>query len=258
MRPLWPARLFALALATGFAAACGAGEQVSEPTTPDGCHRLVSDEARMVPAPPDGAAACGMGACNYQTQVGCSEEEACRPQFNASDAVVTPGCEPVGEAGVGDACQAQADCARGLYCAEGACRRMCCGADWSACDEGESCIRTLQVRAGGEVLEAGVDLCFPVGTCDLFDPASCEDEKRECKIVDPTGAVACAPRSTADVGDACSPPTVCKQGLNCVGGYCVKLCRFEECGEPSCTADDGACTHFEHNPPGVGECTLGR
>jgi hypothetical protein len=134
---------------------------------------------------------------------------------------------------------------------------MCCGADWSACDEGESCIRTLQVRAGGELLEAGVDLCFPVGTCDLFDPTACEDENRECKIVDPTGAVACAPRSNADVGDACAPPSVCKQGSSCVGGFCVRLCRFEECAEPAC-GDDGTCTHFERDPPGVGECTPGR
>jgi hypothetical protein len=258
MRALRPSWLLALALATGFAAACGAGEQVSDPTTPEACPRLVSDNTRTVPAPPDGASACAAGPCNYQTQEGCSEQQACRPQFNATDAVVTPGCEPVGQAEVGAACEAQADCARGLYCAEGTCRRMCCGADWSACDEGESCIRTLRVRAGGEVLEAGLDLCFPVGTCDLFDAASCEDESRECKIVDPTGAIACAPRSTADVGDACSPPTVCKQGLNCVGGYCVKLCRFEECGEPSCTEHDGSCTHFERDPPGVGECTPGR
>lgn len=254
IRPAW---LFAVALATSFAAACGAGEQVGEPTTLPGCPRLVLDDTPTVPAPPDGASECASGACNYQTQDGCSEEHACRPQFNAEAPVVEPGCEPAGSVDVGSACEVQADCARGLYCAEGACRRMCCGADWSACDEGESCIRTLQVRAGGEVLDAGVDLCFPVGTCDLFDTAGCEDEKRECKIVDPTGAVACAPRSNADVGDACAPPTVCKQGLSCVGGYCVKLCRFEACGEPACVGE-GACTHFERNPPGVGECTLGR
>lgn len=257
MRAL-PASLVATVLATGFAAACGAAEQVSDPTTTVSCPPLTTDRTLSVPPAPDGAAECASGSCNYQTQDGCDAEQACRPQFNAEDPVVSPGCEAAGAAEVGDDCEAQIDCARGLYCAEGVCRRMCCGADWSACDEGESCIRTLQVLAGGEVLEAGVDLCFPVGTCDLFEPASCEDEQRECKIVDPTGAIACAPRSNADVGDACSPPTVCKQGLNCVGGYCVKLCRFAECGEPSCAESEGACTHFERNPPGVGECTLGR
>ncbi len=254
MRAFRPARLLALALATLFA--CGAAEQVGGPTTPGTCPRLVTDTTLTVPRAPDGASECASGDCNYQTQDGCPDEQACRPQFTAEDPVVNPGCEPAGSVELGRACEAQADCGRGLYCAEGVCRRMCCGADWSACGDGESCIRTLEVRAGGEVLEAGVDLCFPVGTCDLFDPASCADEKRECKIVDPTGAIACAPRSNADVGDACAPPTVCKQGLNCVGGYCVKLCLFEECGEPACKQADGACTHFERDPAGVGECTL--
>jgi hypothetical protein len=217
------------------------------------------DSSLTVPDPPDGPAACASGDCNYQTQDGCADDEACRPRFNAKDPDVNPGCEPAGTRESGAECQAQADCARGLYCAEGVCHKLCCGADWTGCDQGESCIRTLQVRAGGEVIDAGVDLCFPVGTCDIFDPKSCSDDPaRECKIVDPTGAVACAPRSGADVGDECGPPTVCKQGLNCVGGYCVKLCKYEECGEPACAETDGTCTHFERDPPGVGECTLGR
>lgn len=259
MRVVPPALLSALCLATALAAACGAAEEVGGgPTIPEGCPRLVEDLSLTVPDPPNGAAACASGACNYQTQDGCADDEACRPQFNASEPEVAPGCEATGAARAGDDCTLQSDCGRGLYCAEGVCRKMCCGADWSACDEGESCIRTVQVKAGGEVLDAGVDLCFPVGTCDLFDPDGCEDPARECKIVDPTGAVACAPRSNADLGNPCGPPTVCKQGLNCVGGYCVKLCRFSECGEPSCSESDGACTHFERNPAGVGECTLGR
>lgn len=259
MRAVRSALLSALLLATGLASACGSGEQVGDPTTsPQPCPRLLEDDTLTVPEPPDGAAACASGTCNYQTQEGCADVDACRPQFNADEPEVSPGCEAAGEGEAGDDCTLQGDCGRGLYCAEGVCRKMCCGADWSACDEGESCIRTVQVKAGGEVLDAGLDLCFPVGTCDIFDPDGCEDPKRECKIVDPTGAVACAPRSNADLGDSCAPPTVCKQGLNCVGGYCVKLCRFSECGEPSCSEADGGCTHFDRNPAGVGECTLGR
>jgi hypothetical protein len=142
---------------------------------------------------------------------------------------------------------------------EGLCRKQCCGGDWSACDEGESCIRSLEVRAGGEVIPAGVDLCFPVGTCDLFDSEGCADEPgRECKLVDPTGAVACSPVSSVKLGDACAPPEVCSQGLSCVGGFCVKLCAWQACGEPACSEAEGTCVHFERNPPGVGECTLGR
>lgn len=239
--------------------ACGSGESVSNDPPVPSCPSLERDQLVPPAEPPDGASACPAGDCNYQTQEGCSDDQACRPQFNASEPDVTPGCEGAGEGEPGDACSAQSDCGRGLYCAAGFCRRLCCGGDWSACDEGESCIRSLSVKAGGEVIPAGVDLCFPVGTCDPLDPESCADEPgRECKIVDPTGAVACAPQSDKEVGDACGPPDVCKQGLSCVGGVCVKLCRFLECGEPACGPEDGTCVHFLRDPEGIGECTLGR
>jgi len=239
-------------------AACGSAETVETGTPTPYCTPLFEDRSMPVPSAPDGASACATGSCNYQTQQGCPASAACRPQFNAEEVAVTPGCEAAGDHDAGDPCTTQGECGRGLYCAAGACRKMCCGGDWSACDPGESCIRSVEVRAGGEIIAAGLDLCFPVGTCDLFDPSSCSDEPgRECKIVDPTGAVACAPRSEADVGDPCGPPTVCKQGLNCVGGFCVKLCRHLECGEPSC-GEGSDCVHFDRLPEGVGECSLGR
>jgi hypothetical protein len=241
------------------AAACGSAETASNDVSPPGCPELLLDVLEEPELPPDGASRCAPGDCNYQTQEGCDADQACRPQFNATEPMVSPGCAPAGATPSGSACEATSDCARGLFCALGVCRRLCCGADWSACDEGESCIRSLEVRAGGEVIPAGVDLCFPVGTCDPFDASSCDDEPgRECKIVDPTGAVACAPRSQRDAGDSCGPPEVCKQGLSCVGGVCVKLCRYEACGEPSCGPEEGTCVHFARDPEGVGECTLGR
>ncbi len=245
--------------------ACGAAESTSDSPAPSAtCPRLVEDFSDTVADPPDGAAECASGDCNYQTQEGCPQGQACRPQFNATEPVVNPGCEAAGEVAVGEACETSADCVAAAFCAHdrdgvGTCRKLCCGADWSACDEGESCIRSLDVRAGGEVISAGVDLCFPVGTCGIFDPKGCaNDPGRECKIVDPTGAVACAPISTAQLNDPCGPPDVCAQGLNCVGGYCVKLCAWEACGVPACTASEGTCVHFERDPAGVGECTLGR
>jgi hypothetical protein len=250
--------LLALCLATGLAVACGAGESATTDAAMPGCPKLIDDEAVALEDPPDGPAACAAGDCNYQTQDGCADDQACRPQFNATDPEVHPGCEAAGTAASGDACKVQGDCARGLYCAQGQCHKLCCGADWTGCDAGESCIRSLDVRAGGQVISAEAGLCFPVGTCDLFDPNACADDpSRECKIVDPIGQVACAPRSNAGLGDACAPPTVCQAGLNCVGGFCTKLCRFSECGEPACTADDGTCVHFPRDPDGVGECTVG-
>ncbi len=239
---------------------CGAAETTTDaPTETPECPALEEDVISLVPAPPDGPAACAEGTCNYQTQQGCPSDQACRPQFNATDPDVTPGCEPAGTGLAGDPCESPAECARGTYCAQGVCRKLCCGGDWTGCEAGESCLRTLQVRAGGEVVSAGAELCFPVGTCDPLDPQSCAEEPgRECKIVDPTGAVACAPQSSAGLGDACAPPDVCKQGLSCVGGRCIKLCAYAACAEPSCLPEEGTCVHFARNPAGVGECTADR
>lgn len=256
---LRPASFTALLL-LGLVGACGGGNTTSDngPSTP-GCPELLTDTILPVDEPPDGPAACAPGVCNYQTQEGCDADQACRPQFNATDVDVSPGCEAVGKATSGQACDSSSDCARGLYCALGTCHKLCCGGDWTACDAGESCIRNLDVRAGGKVVPAQADLCFPVGTCDPLDAQSCADEPdRECKIVDPTGAVACAPRSSAQLGDDCAPPDVCAQGLTCVGGTCIKLCAFAMCAEPSCTEAEGTCVHYARNPVGIGECTLDR
>jgi len=259
MRTSSLAALATSCLTLGLAVACGSADTTSTDPAATGCPQLVDDETVAIESPPDGPAACATGDCNYQTQDGCADDQACRPQFNTTDPEVHPGCEPAGSAASGEACSAQGDCARGLYCAAGACHKLCCGADWTACDAGESCIRSLDVRASGQVLPAEAGLCFAVGTCDLFDPKSCADDpSRECKIVDPTGAVACAPRSNAALGDACTPPTVCQQGLNCVGGFCIKLCQFKQCGDPACAADEGDCVHFPRDPEGVGECMVGR
>jgi hypothetical protein len=259
MRSLKLTWLWAFCAASWLGAACGSSDTASTDTPVATCPQLVEDTLVAPVDPPDGAAACATGDCNYQTQDGCADDEACRPQFNATDVEVHPGCEAAGAAVSGDACQVQGDCARGLYCVLGTCHKFCCGADWSACDEGESCFRSLDVKAGGKVIAAGAGLCFPVGTCDPLTGSGCEDDpSRECKIVDPTGAVACAPRSNADIGDACAPPTVCKQGLSCVGGYCTKLCAYAECAEPACSEAEGSCVHFLRDPEGVGECTLGR
>jgi hypothetical protein len=238
---------------------CGTSTTSDSQTTTPTCAPLVEDTLLLPEEPPDGPAACASGDCNYQTQDGCDDAQACRPQFNATDPEVHPGCESAGDGKSGDACTAQSDCARGYYCAADECHKLCCGGDWSGCPEGESCLRQLSVHAGGELLSAEASLCFPTGTCNPLTGKGCEDDPtRECKIVDPTGAVACAPRSSAGLGDECASPTVCKPGLNCVGGVCVKLCAFVQCGEPACGADEGSCVHFVRDPEGVGECTLGR
>jgi hypothetical protein len=152
-------------------------------------------------------------------------------------------------------------CARGLYCFAGACRKLCCGGDWSGCDPGESCIRQVSAKIdnmtdAGLVVDADVDLCFPIDTCDVFETDSCDNEPgRECRIVDPTGAVACAPNSNLGLGEACDVLNQCDQGLHCVDDHCRQLCRAEACGKPACANEDDLCVHFDRDPDGVGECT---
>jgi hypothetical protein len=261
--------LFALSLAA-VANACGTADSTADygggGSGGEACGEVVLEGKGGILPPPNGPAACPAGDCNYQSQEGCAADQGCRPYDANRTKPVTPRCEAVGSGRSGDTCAASTDCARGYLCVDVSgggkvCRKQCCGGDWSACDPGESCILHYGLQyADGHVESAG-DLCMPVNNCDPLDAASCaNDPKRECKIVDPTGAVACLPKSEAQLGDSCAPPSVCAQGLVCVGKtaatqFCRRLCRAEECGEPACPESEGTCVHFDRDPPGVGECT---
>jgi hypothetical protein len=241
------------------AAACGTASSTTTDTPPASCPELINDTLIPAATAPDGASACPTGACNYQTQEGCSDTQACRPSFNATDPGVNPGCDMAGSGKSGDDCTTQQQCARGYYCAtsrDQKCHKLCCGHDWTACDAGESCIVDVNVDAGKKPTSAGVGLCFPVNDCDPLDPFHCADTTRECKIVDPVGNVACESKSSAKAGAPCAPPTVCAGGLSCVGGVCIPLCRFTQCGDPACPDDATRCIHFARDPDGVGECTV--
>ncbi len=207
------------------------------------------------PVPPDGAVLCPSGICNYQTQEGCAPDLACRPVVDDAGNV-EPGCVAAGDRLAGEPCAAWTDCAPGLLCAEEACRQLCCGGDWSACSEEESCIRQLSIPVHDTTVRSGASLCYPVGACDVLDPSSCADEEgRTCQIVDLRGKVACAPEGVGQAGDFCSTSTPCMGGFACVASSCRRLCRMVEGGEPACPEDEGTCVHFTRDPPGVGECT---
>jgi hypothetical protein len=218
---------------------------------------FVLDGGGIPAVPPDGGALCAMGACNYQTQQGCAAQQSCLPALESGS--VAPKCQAAGPRARGEACTGWNDCAEGLFCAEGVCRKMCCGGDWSACPSGESCIRQLLVRnpANMALLPAGVDLCFPVGGCDVLDPSSCgETSNQSCQIVDPAGNVACAPSGSAAIGQPCNADRACVAGASCVGKTCRRLCAaVAGSTEPRCPSGEGACVHFVRDPPGVGECS---
>lgn len=254
------ALLFALAsssLPFSLGLGCGTTTSVSGPASLDGgCtdRHVVLDGGGAVEPMEAGAPFCPSGVCNYQAQTGCSDGEACRPQFTATSPDVNPGCEAAGAGKAAAACSSGSDCAAGYFCAANVCRRQCCHEDSSACEPGESCFRQLQVRAGGVVTDSGMELCFPLDHCDPVDPNSCA-AGLSCAIVDPSGGVACLPTTNAQPGDACGSTSSCAAGSLCVNGQCRMLCSAETCGEPACAAGQGTCIHYNRDPAGVGECT---
>lgn len=253
-----------LALVALLGAACGTHDY-STWGDDDDCPLVVDDGGGGIDDPPNGAALCPAGTCNYQSGEGCDDDQACLPSADFESGKVVPACVAATAGGNGDECTPWAvpsECAPGYFCADGVCRRLCCGSDWSACDRGTSCFRPLFVRLtdddGSTDVPANVGLCFPTGTCDVLDPDSCAEEPdRTCKLVDPTGAEACVRSGDGEAGEACDSPEFCGPGLSCVGGECRRLCRAEACGEPSCGPGEGVCVHMDRNPEGVGECTPG-
>lgn len=243
---------------------CGSADHASEGESHPSCDE-VYDGGEGIEAPPDGAALCPGAACNYQTNQGCGSDEACLPAYTEGTLEVFPACVAASEGTAGDSCvdwAVPSDCAPGFFCADGTCRRLCCGGDWSACDPGTSCFRPLFIRLpdgdGTQDISAEVGLCFPTGTCSVLDPESCADEPgRTCKIVDPTGAEACVRSGQGKAGEPCTSAEFCGVGLSCVADVCRRLCRAEVCGEPGCSAEEGVCVHMDRNPDGVGECTPG-
>jgi hypothetical protein len=239
--------------------ACGGDDKA--PAAPDagaqdGASPVMVDAGGAPATPPEGESLCKTGPCNYQTQEGCGTGESCLPELR--NGAVAPSCQAAGAKQSGESCTGWNDCATGLFCAEGACRKLCCGGDWSACPAGESCIRQLLVRdrASMSDVPAGADLCFPVGTCNVLDPRACSDTPgRGCKIVDPAGNVACAPSESAGPGDGCETGRACRTGSTCVGGTCRRLCGSVDSVTVSCPAGEGTCVHYTRDPPGVGECT---
>ena len=250
---------FAAFAAFGLLPNCGS-ELAAQQTDagPDAVETPFVIDGGGVPAvAPEGETLCATGPCNYQSQQGCAAQQSCLPALQSGS--VVPQCQAAGARARGESCTGWTDCAQGLFCAEGTCRKMCCGGDWTGCPSGESCIRQLLVRdpATSALLPAGVDLCFPVNNCDVLDPQACaEASNRSCQIVDPVGNVACAPSGDVAIGQPCGKDRVCRAGASCVGDTCRRLCAaVPGLTAPPCPAAEGACVRYVRDPPGVGECS---
>src|SRR5260221_9058139 len=104
-----------------WAAACGTADSVATPSP----QCKIYFGGREIPGPPDGAALCPVGVCNFQTQEGCPATETCAPHYDLAQDKVVPACFALGPRKVGESCNvdAQSTCARGLVCAEGVCAK---------------------------------------------------------------------------------------------------------------------------------------
>src|SRR5689334_18782419 len=68
--------------------------------------------------PPDGAALCPTGPCNFQTGAGCPANMTCAP--SSADGK-SPTCEAAGTVPFGGPCASWTQCAPGSICAGGFC-----------------------------------------------------------------------------------------------------------------------------------------
>jgi hypothetical protein len=252
---------FALVGGSALAYGCGSTSEGSITLPPaDAGPDAVSvflDGGGPIAVPPDGAAECPTGACNYQTGAGCSgAASSCLPAV--SGATAAPTCFAAGTAASGGACTQATDCVAGHICVAGTCRKLCCGGDWTGCDTAaEHCIDTLDYSGDGGSIVTGAMVCLPVNTCNALEPtAGCATQGTSCQLVDATGATACIPQGTGTSGQPCP----CQGGFTCVtpkdgASVCVRLCRaVVGGGSPYCAASEGICTHYNRDPAGVGEC----
>lgn len=267
--------LFGLTATLAYLGACG-GTQDEKAGTGGaagsaGNPNVILDGGGEIPDAPPGATLCQKGDCNYQTQ-DCPSGGSCIPTDTPpASGDWPPKCMSAGSKAVGQSCSTWNDCALGAFCVgiggaadggvvPGTCRKLCCGGDWSACPEDQSCIQQVYlVRPGGsDPVYANADVCVPVNDCDVLDPKACADQPgRSCQIVDPTGNVACMPAGTGGPGDACDTKAPCKAGFACVGKECRRLCKaVAGGGEPYCPTSEGTCVHYLRDPEGVGECTI--
>ena len=177
--------------------------------------------------------------CDVAVAEDCPALSRCTLTLPGAEYGLVAACtEPVGDplAAEGAACVRQDnavpgldDCDPGLYCTSNGtpsaddrrCRQLC-SADLP-CDGGQACANASAVPPTG----------FCLDTCDLFDPATCEDGGA-CILMatlelDPATfqlrrGPFCHRTGTLALGDPCQYSNDCAAGLTCLSSVCEQLC----------------------------------
>lgn len=162
---------------------------------------------------------CVPGECRADTD--CPGGERCLPAGNDSGY-----CGAIGAADDGDSCVFVTDCAEGLVCFGGDCVASCSTASAEDCP-GSTCVHGLGTIGG-----VGFGICAPActpGAGDCADGTQCRPIGRN----DGYHVWACLEGAgTLDVGQPCTEPGSCRDGLACqrtfagddMSGECVEVC----------------------------------
>ena len=199
---------------------------------------------------------CKAGKCQPGDAPDCSaQNDVCNTGSCGSTGVATYQCgkspKPQGtscEDGqyctLNDACSANGTCVGGLAktCAEvaDACNVGQCddGADQckkvpkaaaTLCDDGQFC--TVGDMCDGKGTCAGTTQSCPGGNCLV---GQCDEQNDKCTTA------AAAPGTSCSDGNACTSSEACNANGLCGGGQ-VKTCNGDQCNDPTCDSNTGAC-----------------
>ena len=178
----------------------------------------------------------------------CADTQTCAA--TAQGAVCT---STVGSGAAGETCDEPSDCAAGLTCDAGQCKRWC-RVDESTCDAGSTCEPWAMGNTATEglgVCSTGCEATIPEGDECLTNPNCGCSAGQTCRVMG-DGSRACSPSGDGEAQAACDNNSNCGDGLACMAGLCRPYCDPEA---PECS-DESLCIEVQYDGElvGVGAC----
>jgi hypothetical protein len=144
-------------------------------------------------------------------------------------------CGPAGSGGLQATCSADANCAPGYQCLQGACLKICSLPNPACPGETPYC----QPGPGNAYL--GVCLTAPpAGACDPVRRTGCASGDA-CRV-EPDGQNVCSPSGGGGQGQFCEVASECQPGYGCLNDYDGAQCRqYCDTRSPACPSENPAC-----------------